>query len=381
MLDLDHFKSINDNYGHLAGDKVLKIIANVLRKHLRSTDFIARVGGEEFVLLMPGTVPAVGAKLLDTLRASIEACPFHFKGERVTITISIGLTALKPGEHSDMALKKRPIKRSIAPKLPGAIGSRPVNGHFVPFCLKQSICRRHSKQYVTLLHYCLMCTASAMKYLALIVSLLLAGCASGPRIDTSHPSANYDSRIQFVVLHYTNASLERSLQLLTHGEVSSHYLIGDDKGATIYKLMDENYRAWHAGESEWQGRTWLNSSSIGIEIVNPGFKDTPNGRVWYPYSEDQVQSLIFLLKDISKRYNIILAPSSTTVTSRHCAKQIRVRCSPGNAWPPKASGSGRTNRQWHVSKPNSQRNYRASAGFRDNWPNWVMTHHKPVNWM
>ena len=144
-----------------------------------------------------------------------------------------------------------------------------------------------------------------MKYLALIASLLLlAGCASGPRIDTSHPSTNYDSRIQFVVLHYTNASLERSLQLLTHGEVSSHYLIGDDKGATIYKLMDENFRAWHAGESEWQGRTWLNSSSIGIEIVNPGFKDTPTGRVWYPYSEDQVQSLIVLLKDISKRYNI-----------------------------------------------------------------------------
>ncbi|QAY83278.1 N-acetylmuramoyl-L-alanine amidase [Pseudomonas arsenicoxydans] len=144
-----------------------------------------------------------------------------------------------------------------------------------------------------------------MKCLALIVSLLLlAGCASGPRIDTSHPSANYDSRIQFVVVHYTNASLERSLQLLTHGEVSSHYLIGDDKGATIYKLMDENLRAWHAGESEWQGRTWLNSSSIGIEIVNPGFKDTPTGRLWYPYSEDQIQSLIFLLKDISKRYNI-----------------------------------------------------------------------------
>jgi N-acetylmuramoyl-L-alanine amidase len=144
-----------------------------------------------------------------------------------------------------------------------------------------------------------------MKYFALILSLIvLAGCASGPRFDTSHPSANYDSRIQFVVVHYTNASLERSLQLLTHGEVSSHYLIGDDKGATIYKLMDENVRAWHAGESEWNGRTWLNSSSIGIEIVNPGFEDTPAGRVWYPYTEDQVKSLIVLLKDISKRHGI-----------------------------------------------------------------------------
>ncbi|WP_223489564.1 GGDEF domain-containing protein [Pseudomonas sp. A-RE-19] len=106
MLDLDHFKRINDNYGHLAGDKVLKIIASVLRKRLRGTDFIARFGGEEFVLLMPATVPAVGMKLLETLRASIEACPFHFKGERVTITISMGLTAFRPGEHGDLVLKR-----------------------------------------------------------------------------------------------------------------------------------------------------------------------------------------------------------------------------------------------------------------------------------
>jgi diguanylate cyclase len=106
MLDLDHFKRINDNYGHLAGDKVLKLIASVLRKRLRGTDFIARFGGEEFVLLMPSTVPAAGMKLLEHLRASIEACPFHFKGERVTITISMGLTAFKPGEHSDLVLKR-----------------------------------------------------------------------------------------------------------------------------------------------------------------------------------------------------------------------------------------------------------------------------------
>ncbi|MHC8323073.1 GGDEF domain-containing protein [Pseudomonas sp. GB2N2] len=106
MLDLDHFKLINDNYGHLAGDKVLKIVASVLRKRIRGTDFIARFGGEEFVLLMPGTVPAVGAKLLENLRASIEACPFHFKGEPVTITVSMGLTAFRPGEHGDLVLKR-----------------------------------------------------------------------------------------------------------------------------------------------------------------------------------------------------------------------------------------------------------------------------------
>jgi diguanylate cyclase len=106
MLDLDHFKRINDNYGHLAGDKVLKIIASVLHKRLRGTDFIARFGGEEFVLLMPSTVPANGKKLLETLRAAIEACPFHFRGEPVTVTLSIGLAAFRAGEHSDLVLKR-----------------------------------------------------------------------------------------------------------------------------------------------------------------------------------------------------------------------------------------------------------------------------------
>ena len=141
------------------------------------------------------------------------------------------------------------------------------------------------------------------KTLISFLLLSVAGCSTGLRIDRSHPSINQDNRIQFVVLHYTNASLERSLALLTKGEVSAHYLIGDGP-ATVYQLVDENRRAWHAGESQWQGRTWLNSSSIGIEIVNPGFDETANGRVWYPYSEAQVQSLIALLKDIVKRNNI-----------------------------------------------------------------------------
>lgn len=106
MLDLDHFKRVNDNYGHLAGDKVLKIIANVLRKRLRGSDFIARFGGEEFVLLMPNTPWPVGMRIAETLRAAIEACPFHFKGERVTITMSIGLSAFKAGDRSDLVIKR-----------------------------------------------------------------------------------------------------------------------------------------------------------------------------------------------------------------------------------------------------------------------------------
>ncbi len=106
MLDLDHFKRINDNYGHLAGDKVLKIIANVLRKRLRGSDFIARFGGEEFVLLLPNTPWPVGVRIVEALRAAIEACPFHFKGEPVTITVSVGLSAFKAGDRSDLVIKR-----------------------------------------------------------------------------------------------------------------------------------------------------------------------------------------------------------------------------------------------------------------------------------
>lgn len=106
ILDLDHFKRINDSYGHLAGDKVLKIVANELRKRLRARDFIARFGGEEFVLLIPQTALAGGLQLAESLRAAVEACPFHFKGERVTITLSVGITAFRPGERSDVVLKR-----------------------------------------------------------------------------------------------------------------------------------------------------------------------------------------------------------------------------------------------------------------------------------
>ena len=106
VLDVDLFKRINDGYGHLAGDKVLKIIANELQRRLRKTDFIARFGGEEFVVLL-GATPVVGAvTLLEQLRAAVAACPFHFKGERVVITLSAGLAAFAPGEDADTVFER-----------------------------------------------------------------------------------------------------------------------------------------------------------------------------------------------------------------------------------------------------------------------------------
>ena len=132
------------------------------------------------------------------------------------------------------------------------------------------------------------------------ILFLLVGCSSGPRIDTSYTSLGQDSRAQFIVIHYTSSDMQRSLDILKGNDVSSHYLIGESP-ATIYRLVDENRRAWHAGESQWNGRTWLNSSSIGIELVNRGYIESAQGRLWYPYSDQQIDALIVLLKDIMQR--------------------------------------------------------------------------------
>ena len=140
-------------------------------------------------------------------------------------------------------------------------------------------------------------------FLALTLCMLLAGCASGPRINTQHASVGHDSRVQFIVVHYTSSGLERSLEILKGDGVSSHYLI-DESPATIYRLVDENRRAWHAGDSQWKDRTWLNSSSIGIELVNRGYIEGEQGRLWYPYSDEQIDALIVLLKDIMQRHGL-----------------------------------------------------------------------------
>ncbi|MBP8203053.1 MAG: N-acetylmuramoyl-L-alanine amidase [Pseudomonas sp.] len=168
-----------------------------------------------------------------------------------------------------------------------------------------------------------------MKFFYLsIFALLLVGCSSGPRFDDSYTAIGQNSRVQYIVLHYTSADLARSLHLLTEEEVSSHYLIGE-KPATIYRLVDENRRAWHAGDSQWQGRTWLNGTTIGIELVNQGFSDTPTGRQWQPFAPAQIDALIVLLKDIMQRHQ--LAPGSILAHS-DIAPQRKVDPGPLFPW-------------------------------------------------
>jgi N-acetylmuramoyl-L-alanine amidase len=143
---------------------------------------------------------------------------------------------------------------------------------------------------------------------AVLLSLLLVGCGTttpgGVPIDTGYTARGQDSRVMFLIIHYTAGSLPVSIKVLTGDEVSVHYLLSDEDPPVIYRLVDESRRAWHAGVSYWQGNAMLNASSIGIEIVHPGFRDTPQGREYLPYPKAQIDALIPLVKDIVKRHGI-----------------------------------------------------------------------------
>ncbi|MBQ4798832.1 diguanylate cyclase [Pseudoalteromonas sp. MMG006] len=98
VIDVDHFKSINDRFGHTAGDITLQVISKALQKSIRKSDFIARYGGEEFVLLMPGVSLENAALPLDKVRKVIKNIPFKFREKQIEITISVGATQFKKGD-------------------------------------------------------------------------------------------------------------------------------------------------------------------------------------------------------------------------------------------------------------------------------------------
>jgi len=106
VIDIDHFKNINDSYGHAAGDKTLQVIVKQISKCLRSTDFLARWGGEEFVLLFPQTSITALGKPLEAIRKKVESIPFKFKDKSVTITISAGATNFTDKDELDEVFER-----------------------------------------------------------------------------------------------------------------------------------------------------------------------------------------------------------------------------------------------------------------------------------
>lgn len=91
VADIDHFKRINDNFGHIAGDKTLQVLASMLRKSVKSSDFVCRYGGEEFVIIFPQTQLKNAVQRLEAAREKISHIPFKFKNDDIRITVSIGV--------------------------------------------------------------------------------------------------------------------------------------------------------------------------------------------------------------------------------------------------------------------------------------------------
>jgi diguanylate cyclase len=106
VIDVDHFKRVNDQYGHKAGDLVLKTIAQTLRQNVRTTDFLARFGGEEFVTLLPDTDGSAAWQVAEKLRESVFECGFHHQGQRVTITISIGIASFSSNSTFEQVFER-----------------------------------------------------------------------------------------------------------------------------------------------------------------------------------------------------------------------------------------------------------------------------------
>ena len=132
----------------------------------------------------------------------------------------------------------------------------------------------------------------------------------------TYQATGKSERIKSIVLHYTVSNNARSINTLTTGQVSAHYLILDHDDNKIYNLVPESERAWHAGDGGFAGRTILNDTSIGIEIVNSGIKPEyrdglKNGTLdYHPYDhyvefdELQIKKVAQLVQDLAARYKI-----------------------------------------------------------------------------
>jgi diguanylate cyclase len=106
LWDIDSFKVINDSYGHRAGDRVLQSVAACFTAALRASDFVARIGGEEFAVLLTGIKLAEAMHVANQTRIAVEALRFHFRGTPVRVTVSCGITELHQDDASEAAFDR-----------------------------------------------------------------------------------------------------------------------------------------------------------------------------------------------------------------------------------------------------------------------------------
>ena len=106
MLDIDHFKNVNDNFGHSAGDDVLKSVAASIKNQLRNVDMVFRFGGEEFLILLSNTSREAAAMVGERLRFAAQAQSYKADGNQIELTVSLGCSTLLPGESADSLLRR-----------------------------------------------------------------------------------------------------------------------------------------------------------------------------------------------------------------------------------------------------------------------------------
>ena len=106
MLDIDHFKLINDNHGHSAGDDVLKAVAASIKNQLRNVDMVFRFGGEEFLILLSNTSREAAAMVGERLRFAVQAENYLADGHVIELTVSLGCSTLLPGESAESLLRR-----------------------------------------------------------------------------------------------------------------------------------------------------------------------------------------------------------------------------------------------------------------------------------
>lgn len=114
VADIDYFKKINDTYGHLAGDAALKHFAEIIKRNLRKSDFVFRIGGEEFLILLPNTNLEEAAKIAENLRAILEKSPLVYEGREINLTASFGVAELKDNSQLNELIKEADEKLYIA---------------------------------------------------------------------------------------------------------------------------------------------------------------------------------------------------------------------------------------------------------------------------
>ena len=122
MADLDHFKDINDTYGHQTGDAVLQETARRMLSSCRAYDFVGRYGGEEFLVVVPTSDLQAAVELAERLRQNVSAQPVDVRGRMIPVTLSLGVATVAPGSEQSVQMLHQADEALYAAKRPAGTG-------------------------------------------------------------------------------------------------------------------------------------------------------------------------------------------------------------------------------------------------------------------